>query len=311
MIIPWLKGFLLWDKAPIAWAIIFTNIMIYLMTAQVHKSSYLFTQLEDIVLTGRLYDQYQFQKNLQFEKSELKTTEEYILLGSQGLKDPEFIRLATDLNFTGDAVAIAKWKNEIQEFHQMLQKRMAYKFGLVADRKSVLSWITYQFMHAGFFHLLSNMALLLIFAAVLESMIGGFYLILIYLLCGVAGGAGFMLLSGSSLAPMIGASGAVSGVMACYAVLEKKKRVPFFYFLSPMQGYFGIIYLPTFLIFPLCFLTDVASFLSTPKELGDGVAYTAHIGGAVCGILIALFFKFLRWEQILGGAYSRSRSGAQ
>jgi membrane associated rhomboid family serine protease len=310
MIFPWLKGFLGWDKAPITWAILFTNIVIFMMTMQVEKPNQFFKTAEDLILTGRLYQQFQSFKNPQTIEVSNLSSDDLLILGSQGLRDPDFLNKAPFTDFQGDQVAILKWKSDLQKFHELLKKRLAYKFGLVSDRSSPLSWITYQFMHAGVFHLLSNMILFLLFAAVLESMVGGFYLIVIYLLCGMAGGWGFLFFSGHSVAPMIGASAAVSGVMACYAVLEKKKNIAYFYFLAPMENYFGWIYLPTYLIFPLSFLTDLASFLSTPAEFGSGIAHTAHIGGAVCGILIGVFLRLLRWEQILGAKYSQSHNEA-
>jgi membrane associated rhomboid family serine protease len=99
---------------------------------------------------------------------------------------------------------------------------------------------------------------------------------------------------------MIGASGALSGVMAFYAAFEKRKRISFFYFVSPIPGYYGWIYLPTLIIFPLSFLSDLVGYLSTPAEIGSGIAYTAHIGGALFGAVLGFGLRYWRknlWVQ--------------
>jgi membrane associated rhomboid family serine protease len=155
-------------------------------------------------------------------------------------------------------------------------------------------------MHAGWIHLFSNMILFLIFGAAFESIGGSFALVLVYLLGGICGGLGFLWMSPQSIAPMIGASGSLSAVMAAYAIAERKKRISYFYFLSPIPGYYGLIYLPTLLIFPLCFVADVANYLGTPVELGSGVAYTAHIGGMIFGVVAGLVVRAY-FEMVVSG----------
>lgn len=296
MIFPWLKGFLKWDLAPLTWALLGTNVFVFFLTYQKIVDDRSFTTVDEMVLSGRLFQQYQNQKNHLINQhnssAEIVSFEKYIILGSQALRDPEFIKQASTFSFDGDQVAIARWKTNLDKHQQAANKRVSKIFGLLANDNRPLTWLTYQFMHAGFFHLFSNMILLLLFAAVLEQKIGGLGILLVYIFSGVAGGLAFFFLSGPSAAPMIGASGAVSGVMACYAALEVKKRISFFYFLSPIPGYYGLIYLPTYLIYPLCFLSDIANYLSTPLELGSGVAHTAHIGGAVFGLVVGFAIKF-------------------
>jgi membrane associated rhomboid family serine protease len=305
MIIPWLSGFLRWSQAPLTWTLIAVNGFIFLLTYQPEGRSRhgnnagvdkLFSTQEELVLTGRLYDQFQFQRSPAaddvWNQQKLKSKDQYLLLGSQALRDPEFMRAAQDYKFSGDEVAVQDWKKSLDKFQDHMKFRSSYLFGLLPQERRPLTWITYQFMHAGLMHLFSNMILLLIFAGTLESLIGGAGVALVYLASGIAGGIGFFILSSHSTAPMVGASGALSGIMACYAAFEKKRRVPFFYFLSPIKGYYGLIYLPTLLIFLLCFLTDIASFLGTPAELGAGIAYTAHIGGAIFGGIVGLVLRY-------------------
>jgi membrane associated rhomboid family serine protease len=144
------------------------------------------------------------------------------------------------------------------------------------------------------------MVILFIFGSMLENMIGSFLFATAYLLSGLAGAWGFLALSGLSTIPVVGASGAISGIMALYAVCERRPRVRFFYFISPLRDFFGFVYLPTWLIFPICFLPDLASYLSHPHD-GGGVAYAAHIGGVGLGTLMGLYlrkFSKLDWAPV-------------
>ena len=285
MIIPWLRGFQNWQVAPLTWTLILTNLFIFLLTYEPGRQSSQFVSQREMILTGRLYDQFLS------EDLKIKSNDELILLGSRALRDPEFLKQADAFVFTGDTVAINQWKKDLRKFRNEFPQKKSYLYGLLTEGHRPLTWITYQFMHAGWIHLISNMLLLLLFGGAFEARIGSDQLIITYLLSGLSGGLGFLWLGGHSVAPMIGASGALSGVMAAYAVAETRKRIGFFYFLSPLEGYYGLIHLPTWFIFPLCFVTDIASFLSTPTELGAGVAYTAHLGGVVGGVLLGLFFR--------------------
>jgi membrane associated rhomboid family serine protease len=312
MIIPWLLGFRNRFQAPLTWTLILANIFIFMMTYEAPRESKHFSTVREITLTGRLYYQYLL------EDIESKSNEELILLGSRGLRDPQFLDEASTFEFEGDPIAISQWRQNIAEFKQELQSKPSHFYGLLTDEGRPLTWITYQFMHAGLLHLFSNMLLLLIFGGAFEARLGSFRLVGTFLLGGIAGGLGFVYWGGHSVAPMVGASGSLSAVMAAYAIAETKKRVGFFYLLSPIQGYFGVIYLPTLLIFPLCFVADLAGYLATPTELGGGIAYAAHLGGAFFGIGAGLSFRL--WDQywtklhspsaqIRDGAYSRSRNG--
>lgn len=298
MIVPWLKGFLTWEKAPVTWMLIALNLFIFLATWEPKRSfSAEISSSEMLVMTGKLY--YQFQepgtKNLPYF-----TRNQWMIKGGLGIKDPWFIENAATYDFFGDALAIERWRESVRAYQNQVQAKSSYVFGLRTQNASPFSWVTYQFMHAGWLHLLGNMLMLLIFAAAVETTIGSLGTGLIFIFSGFAGALMFMLLSPPSLAPMIGASGALSGVMAFYAAFEKRKRISFFYFVSPMPGYFGWIYLPTILIFPLCFLSDLVGYMSTPNEIGAGIAYTAHIGGALFGASLGFGLRYFRkslWAQ--------------
>jgi len=85
--------------------------------------------------------------------------------------------------------------------------------------------------------------------------------------------------------------------LAFYCIAEPRLRVRFAYFISPVQGHFGFIYLPTLLIAPLFLLSDFGSLLATPEGLGGGVAYSAHIGGTLIGSILAITWRYLMGSQ--------------
>ena len=287
MIVPWLRGFLKSDLVPLTWTLIFLNCCFFLMTHNaVGENSHdsFFTDPHKFELTSRLYFQY-------LGNSELPTKEQTLSFGMRALRDAKFINEADKFEFKGDQVAIQAWKKGLIEFRENLERHPSLIFGLSWNRKQPLTWITYQFMHAGWMHLLGNMLMLLIFAGALEIQIGGLGVVSIYLFSGIAGALGFLILGEPTLAPMVGASGALSGLMSFYVVYERKKRVPFFYFLSPIEGFYGKLWLPVWMIFPLFFVADIAAYFGTVAEFGSGVAYTAHIGGMVFGLVIGFIAK--------------------
>lgn len=126
----------------------------------------------------------------------------------------------------------------------------------------------------------------------MEVLVGSWALLFIYLLGGLAGGWGFLFLDPQGTVPMVGASASISALLAFYCFAELRTRVRFVYFVSPIPGHWGPIYLPTLLIIPLFLVSDLANLWSTPEGLGSGVAYAAHLGGAVAGAFIALFYRF-------------------
>lgn len=290
MIVPWLRGFMSWSFVPVTWAIVITNVLIFFTSidqrnerANVKND---FQNAEDIVRSGQLY--YQFKNSGKTHLSVNLNDDEWQLLGFKSLHDQKFVNEFERFSFQGDQIEIKKWKESFFDFQQILLNRYTYMFGLSSKNQGILNWITYQFTHANFIHLIGNMLMVLIFGAVMEIQFGGVMLVVIYLLGGICGGFGFLFLSVPSLTPMVGASGAISAIMAFYIVTERKRNVPCFYFMAPFQGYHGIIYVPTWMFYPLCFLPDIAGYLSAPTEFGGGVAYAAHLGGIGFGFCFGL-----------------------
>lgn len=307
MILPWLQGFLSWHKAPLTWTLIAINALFYLLTFQIPNEVPNLSKKE-LIWAGRYY------AKLRQEEMPASPAAQ-MLMGARALRDPRFFEALPSFEPQGDEVGFEQWKANLLDFQSELSKRPVDLFGLQGDQRRPLSWLTYQFMHSGFLHLFGNMLMLLIFGAALERITGSGWLVGVYLTGGLAGAISYLWLSPVTTAPMVGASASLSALMAFYALIERRKRVRFFYFLSPSPGYWGDIYLPTLVILPLYFVEDLASYLSTSAEIGAGVAYAAHLGGALFGIVSALAFralliKFPRWERNLYASYSRSHNEA-
>lgn len=307
MIFPFLNGFQSFRQIPITLLLIYLNLFIFLLTfdARPWKESAAFNDTAILEMTGRLY--YQFQNPVEKIKPDVmpKRLEDWLIWGGKALRDPKFVDQGDKKqDYVGDQIAIANWKKDLKGFRESYHKRAANVFGLNYQFQRWLTWITYQFMHAGFLHLLMNMIFLFIFGGAVERVLQPFAYLGLYLFSGFAGALAFSLMSHPGLAPVIGASGALSGIMTFYLVQERRKNVAFWYFLSPLPDYHGIIYLPTLVLWPLSVLPDIVGFLSVHTDLGSGVAYAAHLGGAAFGIAMGLLFRWARSVAITHSAQS-------
>jgi len=178
-------------------------------------------------------------------------------------------------------------QRKILSIQSELSNKKIAKFGFIGrQNERWATWFTYQFMHANFTHILSNMSLLILVGSVLERMRGGAFVLACYLFSGLSGVGLYYIFDQDNLAPLIGASASVTGIIGAYLVTEKKRFVSFFYFLS--FQHFGKIYLPTFVLFFYFFLDDLAAWMSQNPILSDGVAHVAHLGGFIFGVIFSI-----------------------
>jgi membrane associated rhomboid family serine protease len=161
------------------------------------------------------------------------------------------------------------------------------------DTGLAATWITLvtsMFMHGGLLHLAGNMLFLWVFGNNIEDSMGRPRFVAFYLLGGLAALAAQTLIDPNAAVPTVGASGAIAAVLGGYAVLYPKARVITLVFIII---FFTIIELPALLILGLWFLIQVfygASELGQPVGGSGGVAYFAHIGGFVFGLLLIKLF---------------------
>lgn len=289
-----------YKKHPLTWTLVFTNVFIFFMfffSLFDSRSSSAFLKAESIEVTGRLYHQYlQENKNLKIPAwiFEMKSTsnEQMQLLGSFAIKQDSFLKAASNYNFFGDEVLISQWKKDLLQFQKDQDSQFINKFGLSFNHADYFSWITYQFAHGGVMHLVSNMLFLILIGMAVENLVGSLMLLQIYLLGGLFGGVFFLLLNNQGSVPMVGASASISALLAFYFIFESRKNIRYFYFLTPLPGQWGWIYLPKFLILPMFIVSDFTSLLSSPSGVGTSIAYSAHIGGTMLGVCLAVLLKY-------------------
>lgn len=181
------------------------------------------------------------------------------------------------------------------------QQAIAYSLGLVpavlltdarlppdlAMVPAELTIVTSMFLHGGWMHLIGNMLYLWIFGNNVEDAMGHGRFIVFYLVCGLAAAMAQALPNPDSTIPMIGASGALAGVLGAYLLLHPGARVMV---VIPLGFLFPIVYLPAALLLGVWFLIQILSSMAATGE-GGGVAWFAHIGGFVAGVALIPFFK--------------------
>ncbi|NIY75362.1 rhomboid family intramembrane serine protease [Thalassospira sp. HF15] len=145
-----------------------------------------------------------------------------------------------------------------------------------------LSIFSAMFMHGGWMHLGGNMLYLWIFGNNVEDSMGHFRFLVFYLACGVAAALGHGLLDTQSEIPMIGASGALAGVLGAYFLLYPKARVLVWFF------WVFIFYVPAVVVLGFWFVSQVINFGS---GAGGGIAWVAHIAGFLAGLALIPLFK--------------------
>jgi membrane associated rhomboid family serine protease len=226
-------------------------------------------------------------------------------LGELAFRSFLFKKYSLKSQFKGDQVQYSYWKKKYENMMEYQNQDPSYILGLTQSRSQFSSYITYQFEHGSVFHLLSNLWFLLIFGSFVEKIFGSFYFLLFYLFSGIVAAKSFLLLSGVSEAPLIGASGSISGLMGLVLALYWKKGIRCFYWILPKEGYHGFAKFPAWVVLLFWFSSDLSGYFGTLEELG-GVAHAAHIGGFLFGCLAGLVIRFIHQrEQSLFASYFR------
>lgn len=148
---------------------------------------------------------------------------------------------------------------------------------------SWMSLLSSMFMHAGWLHLLGNLWFLWVFGDNVEDVMGAPRYLLFYLLAGLAAAAAQIFTDPASTVPVVGASGAIGGVMGAYARMFPRARVQTLFVLV---FYFFRVALPALVLLGYWLLLQIAGSLLAPQS-GGGVAFWAHIGGFASGMLLS------------------------
>lgn len=165
------------------------------------------------------------------------------------------------------------------------------KYGLVPSEllqfRDLETLLTSMFLHGDFLHLGGNMLYLWIFGDNIEGYLGHARFVLFYLICGFAAVAAHVYLGGASDIPMVGASGAISGVLGGYLIKYPRARVvvvlPVFFFLMVRR-------IPAFFVLGFWFMMQLFSGLLTLRVEQGGIAFWAHVGGFAAGLILINVF---------------------
>src|SRR4030043_1114181 len=181
-------------------------------------------------------------------------------------------------------------------------KEALYLYGIVPLRYSdpglsahftgfqqYLPFLTSMFLHGGFLHIIMNMWFLYIFGDNIEDRLGHIRYLIFYLFCGVAAGLIHLFTNWNSNVPTIGASGAISGVMGAYLLLYPRSKI---LTLIPIFFFFQFVEFPAFIFLGFWLLLQLFSASLTPKNFG-GVAFWAHIGGFIAGLIFIKIFDLV------------------
>ena len=209
---------------------------------------------------------------------ELYQQEEYETLAYYMLENKEF---NDHLQQHADRIVgrnrSVSWLADRNESHFKIRSMSHISQGLDANNIQVWNLISHQFLHGDLMHLVGNLIFLVLCGFAVEAAIGHLRFLGFYLLSGICGGLLYAVLNSDDPALLVGASGAISGVMAMYLGVFRLKRIEFFYWFLVFVGY---IRLPALMVLPFYIGLE---FYNLFNSEGSNVAFMAHVGGFVAG----------------------------
>jgi len=205
--------------------------------------------------------------------------------GPQPPEDPE--RLQFEQN---------RFDAYVNAYFTGVENSLLSRLGLVPARFSASDLVTYQFLHAGWLHLFFNLLMLFVVGPFVEDVWGRPIFAAFYLAAGAFAGVMFTIRYPNLELPLVGASGAIAGVMGAFLVRYFNSKIRFFVWLGVPIGPFGA---PAWIIFPLWFAIQLFSAQSLDQQLpdGSGVAFWAHVWGFIFGVAFAAGMAQLKIEQ--------------
>ena len=183
-----------------------------------------------------------------------------------------------DLWSFAERYALEQKQEVVDEY---IPRLIIFRFGFVPAEFSILTMFSSQFLHGGWGHLIGNMVILLLIGLTVEQLLGSFNYAVFYLLSGAVGAIVFGLVHMGSALPLVGASGAISGLMGMYVAAYGIRKIRFFYWIG---FYFNYAKLPALMMLPVWVGKELFDFFFTDTN----VAYTAHAGGLVAGAGLVL-----------------------
>lgn len=304
-------------RALITWCLLFTNVVFYFSYSKeqdkfeislnkiyqddffIQAQGQIFTQIIDNhpQESSKLLDSLAY-------KAKIGSLDSQMTLGQLAFRSSFFKKFALGQKYVGDEIQYEYWKVTYKKMIEDERSDPSHIMGLTKSNASIFTMLSYQFAHGGVLHLASNLWFLLIFGSFLERLWGSLYFLGIYLFSGIVAAMSFTLLSGATEAPLIGASGAISGLMGLTLILFWNKRINCFYWVLPKTGYHGFYKFPAWVVLVVWLSSDIAGYFGTMNEFG-GVAHAAHLGGFGFGALLGLTLRFIQSERNLFASYSQ------
>ena len=175
-----------------------------------------------------------------------------------------------------------------------LSENFIYTYALIPANPSILTIFSSMFMHGGFTHIIFNMWFLWIFGDNIESVLGHKKYLLFYFLCGIGAGLSQIQIDPESTIPMVGASGAIAGVLGAYLFRFPRATV---HVLVILIVFITFIRVPAMIVIGFWFLSNLTAGIGTLGiEQSGGTAWFAHIGGFISGVLFNYLFKIIKIE---------------
>ena len=175
-----------------------------------------------------------------------------------------------------------------------LSENFIYTYALIPANPSILTIFSSMFMHGGFTHIIFNMWFLWIFGDNIESVLGHKKYLLFYFLCGIGAALSQIQIDPESTIPMVGASGAIAGVLGAYLFRFPRATV---HVLVILIVFITFIRVPAMIVIGFWFLSNLTAGIGTLGiEQTGGTAWFAHIGGFISGVLFNYLFKIIKIE---------------
>ena len=220
--------------------------------------------------------------------------EQYVALARSHLVEshPDFLpALRSGEIIDPDSERYADWQSDRAEFEQLMNDSFTHRYMLHYDKLEPANLLSHMFMHGGVGHLVGNMVFLLLLGVLVEGAMGARLFLGAYLLAGLGGSALSLAVHWGAPTGLVGASGAIAGLMGLFTILYGRLKVRFFYW---VWVYFDYVRAPALVLLPLWLGWELLQFVMAD---GSNVAYEAHAGGIVAGALIAAGVRALGWQR--------------
>ena len=190
-----------------------------------------------------------------------------------------------------DSDRYADWQADRAEFERIMDRSVTRQYMMHYDEAEPVPLFSHMFLHGGIGHLVGNMLFLLLLGILVEGALGPGLFLVAYLVAGLGGSALSLAVHWGTPTGMLGASGAIAGLMGLFTVLYGRLRVRFFYW---VWVYFDYVRAPAIVLLPVWLGWELLQFVIAD---GSNVAYEAHAGGIITGALIALGVRGLGWQR--------------